>query len=59
MEDLSLFSKEDISLPFPPPHILEIHIKQLQVNTCERMGESKQDHCEVWIPQLHSLHSAF
>lgn len=46
MEELSLFSKESISLPLPPPHILEIHIKQLQVNTCARMGESKQDHCE-------------
>ena len=55
MEALSpFFSKESISLPPPPPHILEIHIKELQVNTCERMAKSQRrirGCCQVWIPQ--------
>lgn len=37
------FPKEGISLPPPHPHVLEIHIKRLQVNTCEGMAELNQD----------------
>lgn len=55
MEDLFPFvSEETISFPAPPPHSLEIHIKQLQVNTCKRMPKSQsriRGCCQVWIPQ--------
>jgi len=50
------FPKEGIRLPPPPQHILEIHIKQLQVNTCERMAQSRlRGRRRVWIPQALRL----